>query len=140
MPELRVFSHGIHVKFVPNFVRIGQLVQKFKHRKIYQIQYLLFLTRKGSRLKKDRTLGCRVFVQICSSPSAMTQNSTAAPVPEHTSCRGNGHHVHQLHQVARIIYLVQGLAPQRTHEFLHLGTTLMHSGGKRSTCCRQDGT
>ena len=60
----------------------------------------------------------------------MTPHSTAAPVPGYTSYRRNVRCVHWLQQVARIRSLVHGLALQRMQEFLHLGTTLMHSGEK----------
>ena len=122
MHAVQAFSAGI--KFEPNLVKIGQLVQTFKHRETCQISYLIFFTRKGSRIKTDRTLGSRVFVQTCLSPPAMTPHSTAVPVPGYTCYSGN---VCRVQQVARIRGLVHGLALQRKHEFLHLGTTLMHS-------------
>jgi len=55
---------------------------------------MFFFTRKGSRIKTDRTLGSRVFVQTCLSPSATTPHSTAAPVPGYTSSRRNVRRFH----------------------------------------------
>jgi len=125
MHAVQVFSAGI--KFEPNFVKMGQVVQAFKHRKIYQIQHLTFFYSEG-KWDKNRQNARLPCVFQTSAPSAMTPHSTAAPVPGYTPYRRNVRHVYQLQQAARIRGLVHGLALQRTHVFLHLGTTVKHSG------------